>query len=132
MSIKLNDSRQAPLWAYVDINLGDFADGAVQDAIELPGDAIVVGGFVQPITTFNAATTATLKVGDALDDDRYTATAADVKALAVVPLTITGYQMPAMGKLKVTYASTGAVATTGKCRLAVSYIRAGRSQSTQG
>lgn len=132
MSIKLNDSRQAPLWAYVDINLEDFADGAVQDAIELPGDAIVVGGFVQPITTFNAATTATLAVGDALDDDRYTATAADVKALAVVPLTITGYQMPAMGKLKVTYASTGAAATTGKCRLAVSYIRAGRTQSTQG
>lgn len=132
MSIKLNDSRQAPLWAYVDIKLEDFANGAVQDAIELPGDAIVVGGFVQPITTFNAATTATLKVGDALDDDRYTATAADVKALAVVPLTITGYQMPAMGKLKVTYASTGAAATTGKCRLAVSYIRAGRTQSTQG
>ena len=132
MSIKLNDSRQAPLWAYVDIKLEDFADGAVQDAIELPGDAIVVGGFVQPITTFNAATTATLKVGDALDDDRYTPAAADVKALAVVPLTITGYQMPAMGKLKVTYASTGAAATTGKCRLAVSYIRAGRTQSTQG
>ena len=132
MSIKLNDSRQAPLWAYVDIKLEDLPDGAVQDAIELPGDAIVVGGFVQPITTFNAATTATLKVGDALDDDRYTATAADVKALAVVPLTITGYQMPAMGKLKVTYASTGAAATTGKCRLAVSYIRAGRTQSTQG
>lgn len=132
MSIKLNDSRQAPLWAYVDINLEDFADGAVQDAMELPGDAIVVGGFVQPITTFDAATTATLKVGDALDDDRYTAAAADVKALALVPLTVTGYQMPAIGKLKVTYESTGAAATTGKCRLAVSYIRAGRTQTTQG
>ena len=130
MSIALNDSRQAPLWAYVDFELADVA--TAQDAFELPAGAIVVGGFVQPITTFNAATTATLKVGDALDDDRYTATAADVKALAVVPLTITGYQMPAMGKLKVTYASTGAAATTGKCRLAVSYIRAGRTQSTQG
>lgn len=132
MSITLNDSRQAPLWAYVDINLEDFADGAVQDAMELPGDAIVVGGFVQPITTFNAVTTATLKVGDDVDNDRYTATAANVKALALVPLTITGYQMPATGKLKVTYESTGAAATTGKCRLAVSYIRAGRTQSTQG
>ena len=132
MSITLNDSRQAPLWACVDINLEDFADGAVQDAMELPGDAIVVGGFVQPITTFNAATTATLKVGDDVDNDRYTATAANVKALALVPLTITGYQMPATGKLKVTYESTGAAATTGKCRLAVSYIRAGRTQSTQG
>lgn len=132
MSIKSNDSRQAPLWAYVDINLADFVGGAVQDAIELPGDAIVIGGFIQPITTFNAATTATLKVGDAVDDDRYTASAADVKALTLVPLTITGYQMPAQGQLKVTYASTGAAASTGKCRLAVSYVRAGRSQSTQG
>ena len=132
MTIKMNDSRQAPLWAYVDINLADFGDGAVQPAIELPGDAIVIGGYVQPITTFDAATTATLKVGDALDDDRYTATPADVKALALVPLTLTGYQMPAQGKLRVTYASTGAAATTGKCRLAVSYVRAGRTQSTQG
>lgn len=132
MSITLNDSRQAPLWAYVDINLADFSDGAVQAAMELPGDAIVVGGFIQPIETFNAATTATLKVGDSVDDDRYTATPADVKALTVVPLDVTGYQMPAQGNLVVTYASTGAVATTGKCRLHVSYIRAGRTQSTQG
>lgn len=132
MSINLNDSRQAPLWAYVDINLADFADGAVQAAMQLPGDAIVVGGFIQPITTFNAATTATLKVGDADNDDRYTATPADVKALAVVPLDLTGYQMPAQGNLTVTYASTGAVATTGECRLFVAYIRAGRTQSTQG
>ena len=55
MSIKLNDSRQAPLWAYVDIKLEDFADGAVQDAIELPGDAIVVGGIgAGAITKLNA------------------------------------------------------------------------------
>lgn len=132
MSIKLNDSRQAPLWAFVDIDLADFADGAAQDAIELPGDSVVVGGFIHPIEAFNAATTATLKVGDALDDDRYTAAPADVKALAVVPLTITGYQTPVQGKLKVTYASSGTAATTGKCRLFVSYIRIGRSQSTQG
>lgn len=132
MSIKKNDARQAPLWAYVDIDLADFADGAVQAAIELPGDAIVIGGFVQPITSFNAATTATLKVGDAVEDDRYSATPVDVKALTAVPLDVTGYQMPAQGDLIVTYASTGAAATTGKVRLAVSYTRAGRSQSTQG
>ena len=132
MSITLNDSRQAPLMAWVDINLEDFEGGAVQAAVQLPGDAIVVGGFIQPITSFNAATTATLKVGDAENDDRYTATPADVKALTVVPLDITGYQMPAQGDLIVTYASTGTAATTGKCRLFVEYIRAGRTQSTQG
>jgi hypothetical protein len=132
MSITLNDSRQAPLWAHVDINLADFSDGAVQAAMQLPGDAIIVDGFIQPITAFNAATTATLKVGDSGNDDRYTATPADVKAVAVVPLDITGYQMPVQGDLTVTYASTGTAATTGKCRLFVGYIRAGRTQTTQG
>lgn len=132
MTIKKNDARQAPLVAYVDINLADFSDSAVQAAIELPGGAIVTGGFIQPITTFNAATTATLKVGDSADDDRYTATPADVKALAAVKLDVTGYAMPAQGNLTVTYASTGAVATTGKCRLVVEYIVDGRTQSTQG
>lgn len=131
MSIKLNDSRQAPIWGFVDINLADFADGAVQDAFELPGGAVVVGGFIQPLTSFNAATTATFKVGDAVDDDRYAA-AADVKALAITQLTVTGYQMPAQGKLKVTYASSGAAATTGKARLYVAYIVTNRTQFTQG
>lgn len=132
MSITLNDSRQAPLWAFVDINLADFAGGAVQDAIELPAGAIVVGGFVQPITSFNAATTATLKVGDSVDDDRYSSTPVDVKALTPVQLNVTGYEMPAQGKVKVTYASTGAAASTGKCRLFLAYIRSNRTQSTQG
>lgn len=132
MSITLNDSRQAPLWGFVDINLADFADGAVQDAIELPAGAIVVGGFVQPITSFNAATTATLKVGDSVDDDRYSSTPVDVKALTPVQLNVTGYEMPAQGKVKVTYASTGAAASTGKCRLFLAYIRSNRTQSTQG
>lgn len=132
MSITLNDSRQAPLWAFVDINLADFAGGAVQDAIELPAGAIVVGGFVQPITSFNAATTATLKVGDSVDDDRYSSTPVDVKALTSVQLNVTGYEMPAQGKVKVTYASTGTAASTGKCRLFLAYIRSNRTQSTQG
>lgn len=132
MTIKKNDARQAPLVAFVDINLADFSNSAVQAAIELPGGAMVIGGFIDPTESFNAATTATLKVGDALDDDRYTATPADVKALAVVKLDITGYVMPAQGNLTVTYASTGAAATTGKCRLVVEYIVDGRTQSTQG
>lgn len=132
MSITQNDSRQAPLWAFVDINLADFAGGAVQDAIELPAGAIVVGGFVQPITSFNAATTATIKVGDSVDDDRYSSTPVDVKALTPVQLNVTGYEMPAQGKVKVTYASTGAAASTGKCRLFLAYIRSNRTQSTQG
>lgn len=132
MSITKNASRQSPLVAYVDINFGDFSNGAVQAAIELPGGAVITGGFIQPITSFNAATTATLKVGDAADDDRYTVAPADVKAMDLVPLDLTGYAMPVQGDLTVTYASTGAAATAGKCRLLVEYIVQKRTESTQG
>lgn len=132
MSIKLNDSRQAPLWAYVDINLEDFADGAVQDAIELPAGAIVVDGFVAVSESFNAGTTATLKIGDSVDDDRYTATPVDAKTVGTTRLTATGYEVPATGKVKFTFAQTGTAATTGKARVGIAYIRAGRTQSTQG
>ncbi|WP_447593532.1 hypothetical protein [Aquipseudomonas campi] len=132
MTIRKNDSRQGVLVAWVDINFTDFANGAIQAAIELPGGAIVTGGFIQPITSFNAATTATLKVGDAKDDDRYTTTPVDVKGLAVAKLDVTGYVVPEQGDLLVTLATSGAAATSGKCRLFVEYIRVHRTQSTQG
>lgn len=130
MSLQLNDSRQAPLWAFVDVALDDLT--TAQDAFELPAGAIVVDGFVAVSESFNAATTATLKVGDSVDDDRYTPTAADVKAVGTTRLTPTGYQVPATGKVKLTFAQTGTAATTGKARVAIAYIRAKRTQSTQG
>lgn len=130
MSIKLNDSRQAPLWAFVDFALADVA--TAQDAFELPPGAIVVDGFVSVSQAFNAGTTATLKVGDGADDDRYTATAIDMSAVGTTRLTPTGYEVPATGKVKLTFAQTGTAATTGKARAAIAYIRAKRTQSTQG
>ena len=130
MSVKLNDSRQAPLWAFVDVALADLA--TAQDAFELPAGAIVVDGFVAVSESFDAGTTATLKIGDSVDDDRYTATPANVKAVGTTRLTATGYEVPATSKVKFTFAQTGTAATTGKARVGVAYIRAGRTQSTQG
>lgn len=130
MSIALNDSRQAPLWAYVDFVLADVA--SAQDAFELPAGAIVVDGFVAVSESFNAGTTATLKIGDSVDDDRYTATPVDAKTVGTTRLTATGYEVPATGKVKFTFAQTGTAATTGKARVGIAYIRAGRTQSTQG
>ena len=130
MSVKLNDSRQAPLWAFVDVTLADLA--TAQDAFELPAGAIVVDGFIAVSESFNAGTTATLKVGDSVDDDRYTPSAADVKTVGTTRLVATGYAVPATGKVKLTFAQTGAAATTGKARIAIAYIGANRTQSTQG
>jgi|GEM_PF-1320244 len=132
MAITKNYNRQALAVAMVSISLAAFADGAVQPAIELPGGAIVVGGSAYVTTPFDAETTATLKVGDSVDDDRYTATALNIKTAGGKPLVPTGYEMPAIGDLIVTYASTGAAATEGELILVVEYIDVGKSDWTQG
>lgn len=132
MSITKNYDRQAPAMAFVDFTLASFADGAVQAALQLPGGAIVTRGFIVVSESFNAATTATVDVGDSVDDDRYTATALDIKTVGIVDLGITGYEMPAQGDITLTYASTGADATTGAARLYVEYIDTGKCDWTQG
>lgn len=132
MSITKNYNRQGLAVAIVEILLASFADGAAQPAIELPAGAVVVRGSVYVDEVFNAATTATLKVGDAQDDDRYTATPLDLRTAGAKEVAGTGYQMPYKGDVIVTYASSGAVATTGKARLVVEYIEAGKSEWTQG
>lgn len=130
MPITKNAARQSAKWAFVDINLADVSSAALQAAIELPERAIVVGGFVQTLTPFNAGTSATLKIGDALDDDRYGSI--DVKTGTLTALTCTGFVTASMGAVTVTYTAVGTAATAGKARLFVEYIAEGRAESTQG
>lgn len=132
MSISRNYNRQAIGFALQAIVLASFSDGAVQQAVQLPAGAIVTRAFLVVDEAFNAATTATAKVGDSADDDRYSATPVDLKTTGRKDLDITGYEMPAQGFLTVTYASTGAAATTGKARLFVEYIDTGKADWTQG
>ncbi|WP_337058227.1 hypothetical protein [Pseudomonas sp. USHLN015] len=132
MSISRNYNRQVIAFALQSIALANFSDGAVQQAVQLPAGAIVTRAFLVVDEVFNAATTATAKVGDSADDDRYSATPVDLKTMGKKDLDITGYEMPAQGFLTVTYASTGAVATTGKARLFVEYIDTGKADWTQG
>lgn len=130
--IQKNYNRQGLAVAHIAIALSAFGDGAVQAAIELPAGAIVVGGSAMVTTAFDAATTATLKVGDAVDDDRYSGTPLDVSTLGNKALVPTGYVMPEKGDLTVTYESTGAAATEGELLLVVEYIEANKSEWTQG
>lgn len=130
--IQKNYNRQGLAVAQIAIALAAFSDGAVQAAIELPAGAIVVGGSAMVTTAFDAETTATLKVGDAVDDDRYSGTPLDVSAVGNKPLVPTGYVMPEKGDVIVTYASTGAAATEGELLLVLEYIEANKSEWTQG
>lgn len=132
MAITKNYNRQAVATAVQEVALADFADVAAQAAVELPAGAIVVRGTVIVTESFNAVTTATIKVGDAADDDRYTAAALDVKAVGTKTLTANGFSMAKKGDLLLTYASTGGAATTGKLLLVVEYVVAGKSDWTQG
>lgn len=131
MTITKRDGRQEALIAFVDINLADVASGTAQAAIELPGGAIVLRGELFVTEVFNAGTTAVMDIGDALSANRY-ANDLDLKTLGRKQLVPTGYEMPAIGDLTVTYVPVGTAATTGKARLIVEYIDAGRVCSTQG
>ena len=93
MAIKKNSMRQEPILAYLDIGYADpTAYGTAEEAFDLPGNAVLIGGDVVVKTPWNSATTATLKLGDAADDDRYTASAIDLKTAGRTALTLTGYK----------------------------------------
>lgn len=117
------------------LNIG-YADpttyGNAENAFDLPGNAIVLGGDVVVKTPWNSATTATLKLGDAVDDDRYTASPIDLKTAGRTALTLSGYTHTVAEALKATIAQTGAGATAGAARITISYYVEGRSAFTQG
>jgi hypothetical protein len=129
MSIQQNFERQYPLVAYVDVSYADLAAG-VNPAIELPGDAIVIGGDIVVTQVFNS-TTNLLDIGDGGSANRY-ANDIDLKVAARTALTITGFVYSATDMLDFTYASTGAAAGQGSFRVTVHYIRKGRGNENQG
>lgn len=131
MSILKDYARQCAVVAKQAIALVDFAVDLVQGAVQLPAGAIVIGGFLVVDEVFDAVTTATIAVGDSLSAARYLA-ATNVKAAGYTALVPTGYQTLTQGDVLVTYAFTGAAATTGKARLVIEYIVDGKSEFTQG
>ncbi|MFT3815259.1 MAG: hypothetical protein QM740_18080 [Acidovorax sp.] len=133
MPIKKNPSRQELIVAYLDIGFADpTAYGTAENAIELPGNAVLAGGDVTVLTPWNSATTATLKLGDAADDDRYTAAPIDLKTAGRTALTMTGYRHTVSEFLKTLIAQSGTAATAGLARVCVQYYVLGRSEFTQG
>lgn len=133
MAITKNYNRQCLAVAHLTIALADIVDGgAVQPAIELPAGAVVTGGSVIVTEVFNAATTATLDLGDSVDPNRYTPTPLDLKTLGAKELLPDGFVMLNKGDILATYASTGTAATTGELLLVVEYLDVQKAEWTQG
>lgn len=132
MPITKNSARQELIVAWLDIGFADpTAYGTAENAFDLPANAILVDGDVVVKTAWNSATTATLKLGDAADDDRYTASAIDLKTVGRTALTVTGF-IHSAEVLKALIAQTGAAATAGAARISIQYYVAGRAAFSQG
>jgi hypothetical protein len=133
MPIKKNPSRQELIVAHLTVGFADITTyGSAEEAFGLPGNAVLVGGDVTVLTPWNSATTATLKLGDAADDDRYTAAAIDLKTAGRTALTLTGHKHTVAEALKALVAQTGAAATAGRARISIQYFVEGRAAFSQG
>ena len=131
--LKKNAGRQELIVATMMIGFADpTAYGTAEDAIDLPGGAVITSGDVTVIIPWNSATSATLTLGDAADPDRYTAAPVDLKTAGRTELTITGHQTPIAESIKALLAQAGAAATAGLARVTVNYYVQGRSAFTQG
>lgn len=133
MPIKKSSGRQEPLTAVLTVKHSDVtAYGTAEPAIDLPGGAIVTGGDITVVDAWNSATTATLKLGDKADDDRYTAASVDLKTAGRTALTLTGHKHVGLESLNALIAQTGAAATKGELRITVQYIAEGRTTASLG
>lgn len=132
---------QEPLLAEFTFNLTDTmvnTAGATQafsaaagifEPINLPPNAVVIGGDMTVETVSNDTGTATLKLGDSADDDRYLA-ATSIKSAARTALTPTGYRGTGQN-IRITLANANGDATAGKVSLRVMYVITGRGTGVQ-
>ncbi len=111
--------------------LKDFktVGSTVVDAINLPPNAIVVGGEVVTETAVAGATAYNVSVGDAGSATRYLGVT-DRVAAGRTPLVPTGYVSNG-GNIRITVAPTVAAATAGKVTVRVQYVVRNRVNETQ-
>ncbi len=132
MALKKNSGRQELIVAHLTIGFADPTYGTAEKAIELPGNAVIVSGAVTVGTPWNSATAATLKLGDASDDDRYTPTPIDLKTAGRTALVPVGLKYTTLDFLTALVAQTGTAATAGSARIDIQYYVEGRAAFAQG
>lgn len=135
MPITKNAGRQSVLHARVDVTFADLAAGAVTtstifEALDIPGDAVVVGGALVVTTAFDGPTAATIAIGDGGSAARYLADT-NLKAAARTALVPTGYKYTAKDTIDGDVAMSVAVATAGAFTLEVDYVISGRANENQ-
>ena len=137
MPIKKLSGRQEVIAATADFKFSDVVSGVYAPAVELPGDAIVVGGHLAITEVFNSATDDKFSIGDQEGSDAavkttYAALSADIAAPGAVALVPTGKKYAKTSTVGVAWTGTGAAPTAGAGRLTVLYIVDGRSAFSQG
>jgi hypothetical protein len=109
--------------AAVDFGATNIAS-TVFEVINLPINAVVVGGAITRSTAFDAATY-TVSVGDSGSATRYLG-ATDVKGAGTTALVPTGYVNAGGLNVQITVVAAD-VCTTGAAKLRVDYVIAGRA-----
>lgn len=130
MAIEKRDVRQYPLSDVIRIEVGDLTSGTAAAIADLQGGEMIVGGSVTVATAWDSGTTATLKLGDDDDDDRYTSAAVDLTTAGRTALTLTGDVMSVATELKALFEETGAAATAGEAVIEFTVLREGRQNET--
>ena len=131
MAFLKNADRQYPLAAVVEISYSDLVSGVPLPVAEVPNDAVVTGGQFIVTQVFNSATSDTVTVGDADDDDEYKG-GINAKSAGTTALVPTGHQYASNTDLVVKWTGVGTAPTQGKALLIVEYVRQWRSNENQG
>lgn len=138
MEILKDQGRQYSLWATVNIG---FADGltvaqaigtAIQEILDLPGNAEVVGGSITVTEIWDSGTSAVIDIGDVGDPDRYTASPVALTALGRTALTLSGYVTGGEESVDVDPVLVGTDATQGAAVIRIEYVINDRAHENQG
>lgn len=128
MAIEKQGGRQWPLTAKVSFTYADI-DGEAIEVADLPGGAVVTGGYVVIVNAWDSATSATLDVGDKTTATKYV-TGVDAKAAGGTALVPAGAPFDVKDALTVTVTNVG-TPTVGDGYVVLQYIIDGRSNEVQ-
>jgi hypothetical protein len=118
-----------PAYNATGVSIGAVAS-QIFDVINLPVNAVVIGGEVVVETAVVGPTVSTISVGDAGSATRYLG-ATNLLAAARTALVPTGF-VGTGGNIRITVNNTVAVATAGKVTVRVLYVIRGRQSEASG
>lgn len=136
MAITKNPGFQCVKSKIVAFTYADFTDDTYMEAVDLPMNAIVVGGNVVVTTLFNSGTDDKFSIGDKIGSapatkTTYAALSADITATGVAAtITPTGTKYTDAATVGVVWNGSGAVPTAGAGYLRVDYVVDGEEEGS--